>query len=120
MVADLAEMMILAAGGYVSTEAKDALDLALDRMPDLGPARYYQGQYLAQTGRPDLAYRVWAEALRSGEIWVFRKEGPVDLRIEPSVFLEKGRPVAPVDTVFVNQATRRNLPAAVAHPAGGE
>ncbi len=63
--ADLAEMMILAAGGYVSTEAKDALDLALDRMPDLGPARYYQGQYLAQTGRPDLAYRVWAEALRS-------------------------------------------------------
>ncbi len=62
--ADLAEMMILAAGGYVSREAEDALTQALNRAPDLGPARYYWGQLLAQTGRPDQAYVVWVEALR--------------------------------------------------------
>lgn len=30
-------------------------------------------------------------ALRSGEIWVFRFDGPCDLALEPSVYLEKGR-----------------------------
>ena len=30
-------------------------------------------------------------ALKSGEIWVFRYEGPHQLGLEPSVFLEKGR-----------------------------
>ncbi|WP_417206237.1 heparinase II/III family protein [Antarctobacter sp.] len=30
-------------------------------------------------------------ALRSGEIWVFRFDGAVDLSLEPSVYLEKGR-----------------------------
>ncbi len=59
----LAEMMILAAGGYVSPEAEDALKQALDRDPLHGPARYYWGQMLVQTGRPDLAYRLWADAL---------------------------------------------------------
>lgn len=39
----------------------------------------------------DLAGGAISLALRSGEIWVFRKEGPVEMRIEPSVFLEKGR-----------------------------
>lgn len=61
--ADLAEMMILAAGGYVSPEAENALRQALERNPKLGPARYYWGQMLAQIGRPDRAYRVWVETL---------------------------------------------------------
>ena len=60
---NLAEMMILAAGGYVSPEAEAALRQALERDPNFGPARYYWGQMLAQTGRPDLAYRVWVEVL---------------------------------------------------------
>ncbi|MCT4610917.1 MAG: heparinase II/III family protein [Pelagimonas sp.] len=30
-------------------------------------------------------------ALRSGEIWVFRFDGPVEMTLEPSVYLEKGR-----------------------------
>jgi len=30
-------------------------------------------------------------ALKSGEIWVFRFDGPVDLTLDPSVYLEKGR-----------------------------
>lgn len=62
--ADLAEMMILAAGGYVSPEAESALIGALDRDPRHGPARYYWGQMLAQVGRPDVAYRVWVETLQ--------------------------------------------------------
>lgn len=62
---NLAEMLILAAGGYVSPEAEDALREALKRAPNHGPARYYWGQMLAQIGRPDLAYRVWADTLRS-------------------------------------------------------
>lgn len=61
---DLAEMMILAAGGFVSPEAEAALAQALERDPGLGPARYYWGQMLAQTGRPDQAYRVWVDTLR--------------------------------------------------------
>jgi uncharacterized heparinase superfamily protein len=30
-------------------------------------------------------------ALKSGEIWVFRYDGPVELTLDPSVYLEKGR-----------------------------
>ncbi|NOD62909.1 MULTISPECIES: c-type cytochrome biogenesis protein CcmI [unclassified Ruegeria] len=70
--ADLAEMMILAAGGYVSPEAEQALTEALNRDPSHGPARYYWGQMLAQVGRPDLAYRMWVQTLQeapSGAPW---------------------------------------------------
>jgi len=62
--ADLAEMMILAAGGYVSPQAEQALVAALNRDSRHGPARYYWGQMLAQIGRPDLAYRMWEATLR--------------------------------------------------------
>ncbi len=61
---DLAEKMILAAGGYISPEAEQVLAATLERDPQHGPARYYWGQMLAQTGRPDLAYRVWADTAR--------------------------------------------------------
>ena len=30
-------------------------------------------------------------ALKSGEIWVFRHDGRAEMRLEPSVLLEKGR-----------------------------
>ncbi len=62
--ADLAEMMILAAGGYVSPEAEQALTQALDRDAKHGPARYYWGQMLAQIGRPDIAYPIWVATLQ--------------------------------------------------------
>ncbi len=79
--ADLAEMMILAAGGYISPEAEDALQQALERDPGQGPARYYWGQMLAQTGRPDLAYRVWVETLRDappGAPWANAIRGQIE------------------------------------------
>ena len=62
--AEQAEMMILAAGGYVSPEAEAVLQTALDRDPTHGPARYYYGLSLSQTGRPDIAFRIWEETLR--------------------------------------------------------
>lgn len=62
--ADLADMLILAAGGYVSPEAQGALEHALSLDPQNGVARYYAGLMLAQTGRPDLSFRMWDRLLR--------------------------------------------------------
>jgi len=64
--ADYADMLILAAGGYVSPEAESGLREALRRDPENGPARYYWGLMMAQTGRPDVAFRVWNTLLRQG------------------------------------------------------
>lgn len=64
--ADLADMMVLAAGGYVSPEAESALSIALRGDPGNGPARYYWGLMMAQTGRPDQAFRIWDSLLRQG------------------------------------------------------
>ncbi|MEM7642463.1 MAG: c-type cytochrome biogenesis protein CcmI [Pseudomonadota bacterium] len=55
----LAELMILAAGGYVSPEAELALTEALNRDPQNGSARYYLGLMYAQGGRPDRAWPIW-------------------------------------------------------------
>ncbi|WP_172294305.1 c-type cytochrome biogenesis protein CcmI [Pseudoruegeria sp. HB172150] len=60
---DAADMMILAADGYVSPEAERLLQQALTRDPGDGPARYYYGLLYAQTGRPDLAFRTWRALL---------------------------------------------------------
>lgn len=63
---DYADMLILATNGYVSPEAENALLAALSREPRNGPARYYIGLMLAQTGRPDQAFRAWDRLLREG------------------------------------------------------
>lgn len=60
---DLADMMVLAAGGYVSPEAEAVISRALDLDPLNGVARYYSGLMFAQTGRADLAFRIWAQLL---------------------------------------------------------
>ena len=62
--ADLADMMVLAAGGYVSPEAEMALEATLARDPENGVALYYIGLMMAQTGRPDVSFRVWDRLLR--------------------------------------------------------
>ena len=64
--ADLADMMVLAAGGYVSPQAEAVLGQALARDPSNGVARYYTGLMMSQTGRPDLAFNVWANLLSEG------------------------------------------------------
>ncbi|MEP2717697.1 c-type cytochrome biogenesis protein CcmI [Pseudophaeobacter sp.] len=61
---ELAELMILAAGSYVSPEAEEALDTTLRLDPDNGPARYYYGLLQGQLNRPGIAFRIWADTLR--------------------------------------------------------
>ena len=63
---DYGDMLIMAAGGYVSPEAESVLGQVLERDPANGPARYYYGLMLAQTGRPDQAFGVWDALLRDG------------------------------------------------------
>lgn len=68
-----ADMLVIAAGGYVSPEAEAMLGEALSRDPTNGTARYYFGLMLAQTGRPDSAFRIWDQLLREGPedaLWI--------------------------------------------------
>ena len=61
-----AELLIFAAGGYVSPAAEDALRRALNIDDTDGSARFYWGEMLIQTGRPDLGFRLWDSLLRAG------------------------------------------------------
>ncbi len=61
-----AELLILAAGGYVSPLAEDALRTSLEHDPQLGSTRYYWGLMHSQIGRPDLAFLIWNSLLSEG------------------------------------------------------
>ena len=63
---DYADMLILAAGGYVSPEAEAVLATVLERAPGQPVAQYYWGLMHSQTGRPDMAFRIWDRLLRRG------------------------------------------------------
>jgi cytochrome c-type biogenesis protein CcmH len=79
--ADYGDLMVLAAGGYVSPEAERAFEEALARDPGNGTARYYLGSMQLQIGRPDLAFRIWQAQLREGPPdapWI----GPIRAQIE--------------------------------------
>ncbi|QUJ77272.1 c-type cytochrome biogenesis protein CcmI [Sulfitobacter albidus] len=65
-LAELGELQVLAAGGYVSPEAEMPLRAALAQDRRNGTARYYIGLMLSQTGRPDQAFRIWDALLREG------------------------------------------------------
>ena len=58
-----AEMMILAAGGYVSPEAEAEIRRALQLDPLNGTSVYYAGLMFAQVGRPDRTFSLWAPLL---------------------------------------------------------
>lgn len=59
----LADLMVSAAQGYVSTEAEAVIRDALARDPREPRARYYLGLYLIQVDRPDAAFRTWEQLL---------------------------------------------------------
>ncbi|MET4101247.1 cytochrome c-type biogenesis protein CcmH [Roseovarius sp. MBR-78] len=59
----LAELMIEAAGGYISTDAEAALRAALERDPRAPTARFYLGLYHLQLDRPDRAFPIWRDLL---------------------------------------------------------
>lgn len=108
--ADHAEMMILAAGGYVSPEAEAALAAALARQPENGSARYYLGLMYAQQGRPDLAYDIWRNLLAQSTPEAPWLE-PIRLQIEEVAFLA-GTPVALADLPQPTAAPTRGPSAA--------
>ncbi len=58
-----AELLILAAQGYVSPEAEVALMQALERDVNFYAAQYYIGLMMAQNDRPDRAFNIWRRLL---------------------------------------------------------
>ena len=62
--AELADMMVTAAGGRVSAEAEEVLREVLRRDPNEPRARYYLGLHFMQVDRPDMAFRLWDRLLR--------------------------------------------------------
>ena len=65
-VVNYGELLIMAAGGYVSPEAEAVLRAVLTRDAENGTASYYWGLMLVQTGRPDQGFRIWDGLLRRG------------------------------------------------------
>lgn len=61
----LSDLLILAAGGYVSPEAEQAISQTLARDRTNGTALYYAGLMYAQTGRPDVAFAYWRPLLEA-------------------------------------------------------
>lgn len=83
--ATYADMLVIAAGGYVSPQAEGALVAALKRDPESGIARYYSGLMMMQVGRPDVAFRAWATLLQDSPddaAWV----APIRAQIEDLAF----------------------------------
>jgi len=62
--ATYADMLVIAAGRYVSPLAERALAMTLQKDPKNGVARYYSGLMMLQVGRPDVAFRAWATLLQ--------------------------------------------------------
>ncbi len=83
--ASYGDMLVIAAGGYVSPQAEGALAAALKKDPKNGVARYYSGLMMLQVGRPDVAFRAWATLLQDSPDdagWV----GPIREQIEELAF----------------------------------
>lgn len=79
--ASLAEIMIAAAGGYVSPEAEVELVAALSRDPQEPVARYYSGLMFAQSGRYDRAFALWQPLLQEGPAdapWIARIRAEIE------------------------------------------
>ncbi len=62
----LADMMALAAGGYISPETEAVLLKAISLDPQNGGARFYLGLMYAQIGRTDRAFAIWQALLEEG------------------------------------------------------
>lgn len=62
----VAQLMVAAAGGYVSPEAEAVLTDVLAKDPRNGMARYLSGLMFAQVGRPDRAFQLWQPLIDEG------------------------------------------------------
>lgn len=59
----LADLMVMAAGGYVSPEAEIILKKSLDKDPENGIALFLTGRMFAQFGRADITFNIWRDLL---------------------------------------------------------
>lgn len=62
----LLDLMVFAAGGFVSPEAEAVLHRLLADDPRSGAGRYYLGLMEAQAGRADRAFGIWRRLLEEG------------------------------------------------------
>ncbi len=62
--ANYADLLALAANGYISPQAESAILQTLTMDPNNGSGRYYLGLMQAQIGRPDLALSIWSKLLQ--------------------------------------------------------
>lgn len=97
---ELLELMVAAAGGYISPEAETVLLQIVAEDPSQLEARFYQGLMLVQTGRPDLAYPIWhrlIEVSPPDAPWVamVNQELPGIAQAAGVPFREDNRPVGP-------------------------
>ena len=97
-----AEIMINAAGGYVSPEAFSALEAALKLDPTNPRGRYFAGYTANQYGYPEQAYRLWAGLL---------EEGPEDAPWMPFIRAQIGE---------IAQAAGITRPETLAGPTAGD
>ena len=63
---DYTQLLINAANGYVSPEAEESLKKALKLDKKYARALYLTGLLMIQSKRPDIAYKIWVELLRTG------------------------------------------------------
>ncbi|MCG7492552.1 c-type cytochrome biogenesis protein CcmI [Thalassobius sp. Cn5-15] len=78
---DLADLMVLSAGGFVSPETERVLGQILQRDGQNPIARYYMGLMFAQVGRPDGAFRTWSALLQEGPAdapWITPIRGQIE------------------------------------------
>src|SRR6056297_81584 len=88
--ATLAELMIEAAGGYVSSDAHTALRAALARDPRAPTARFYLGLWHLQLDRPDLAFPVWRDLLEESRPNAADMEAAADMDPEARAEMIRG------------------------------
>ena len=63
----LLDLLVVAAGGFVSPEAEQVIGQIFERDKDNIAARYYLGALYNQTDRPDLALRLWRVIIENGD-----------------------------------------------------
>lgn len=63
----LVDLLVVAAGGFVSPEAEAVARSILEDAADNTAARYYLGALYFQTDRPDLALRFWRGIIEGGD-----------------------------------------------------
>ncbi len=63
----LTDMLVAAAGGFVSPQAEEVVDQILAQDPQNHAALYYKGALYYQTDRADVAFRLWRPVVTDGD-----------------------------------------------------